>query len=112
MGMNCHRTLLITGLPPQLVYTFYCLVRARETRDVILGSADHLSIIELMIDMLQDKHEAIRRIAGNLLDVVRTIATLISVPGAFLCLSFLGGLLGSDHGCQRGVGTADKAAQV
>jgi hypothetical protein len=35
----------------QLIYTFYCLVRAAETREVILASADHL--IELMIDMLQ-----------------------------------------------------------
>merc|ERR1711988_677223 len=51
----------------QIVYTFYCLIRAKETRDAILDSTDHVALVELMIDTLQDKHEAIRSIASNLL---------------------------------------------
>eukprot|EP01052_Picozoa_sp_SAG31_P028481 SAG31_NODE_2753_length_5141_cov_3.640619_5_plen_99_part_00 len=71
VGLRCDFLSRLGAHRLQLVYTFYCLIRAKETRDAILGSNDHLPIVELMIDMLQDKHEAIRRIAGNLLDVVR-----------------------------------------
>ena len=55
----------------QLCYTFYCLVRHTDTREVILTV--HRSMVETMIDLLQDKNDRIRRTASNFLDVVMDV---------------------------------------